>query len=382
MATNLRFRRNISKVFTIIIIWIIIGIFIAFFEHTVLETMSSIADMENNPDINLWVSIKTYILGAALGGLTVGIIEFFYLRDATRNFSFGKLLLIKSSIYLIVILLLNVIASLFYNSSNLGLSPFHPVVVDNSIKFLLNYGLVRNVITWTSITAATLIFLMINDKFGPGQMLKIILGRYNKPQEEDRIFMFLDMKSSTTIAEKLGHLNYFNLLKDFFADITNDIEDRKGEIYQYVGDEIVVSWTMQNGITNANCLQCFYDIQKTIEKLSPKYLDKYGLVPGFKAGYHYGNVTTGEIGVIKKEIVFSGDVINTTARIQDQCNQYGVRILLSKRLYDMLPKLNTLSFEEIGDFQLRGKETYVQLFTVTQVDLTKVNIKSEEAMAQ
>ena len=369
MFNNLRLRRNLIKVLTVIVIWIIIGIFIALFEHTIYEFAAVSVGVEKIPNYNLFASIQTYILGALLGGISVGFIEFFYLRDATRNLSFGKLLLIKSSIYLMVIMILNILASIFYNSVNLGLSPIHPAVLNGAMDFLTSYfGFARNVITWTIITAVTLIFLMINDKFGPGQMTKIILGRYSKPKEEDRIFMFLDIKSSTSIAEKLGHLNYFNLLKDFFSDITNSIQDRKGEIYQYVGDEVVISWSMQNGITNANCIQCFFDIQKAIEKLSVKYIETYGLIPDFKAGLHYGNVTTGEIGVLKKEIVFSGDVINTTSRIQDQCNQYGVRILLSKRLYTLLPKLNTLSFREIGDFQLRGKEIEVNLLTVDEVD--------------
>jgi adenylate cyclase len=54
--------------------------------------------------------------------------------------------------------------------------------------------------------------------------------------------MFVDLLSSTTIAEALGNEKYHNLLHDFYADITNPIIYNKGEIYQYVGDEVIVSW--------------------------------------------------------------------------------------------------------------------------------------------
>ena len=46
------------------------------------------------------------------------------------------------------------------------------------------------------------------------------------------------------------------------------------------------------------------------------YNQKFGVNPDFKAGIHLGEVTTGEIGALKKEIIFTGDVLNTTARIQ------------------------------------------------------------------
>ena len=65
---------------------------------------------------------------------------------------------------------------------------------------------------WGIVTLLTLFFLQMNDKFGPGILKKFLLGQYNRPQKEARIFMFLDMKASTTIAEKIGNEKYFNLL--------------------------------------------------------------------------------------------------------------------------------------------------------------------------
>ncbi|MGR3301112.1 MAG: hypothetical protein ACUZ8I_01275 [Candidatus Scalindua sp.] len=52
--------------------------------------------------------------------------------------------------------------------------------------------------------------------------------------------MFLDLKSSTTIAEEIGHRRYFEFISDFIADVTTPILNNHGEIYQYVGDEIVI----------------------------------------------------------------------------------------------------------------------------------------------
>ena len=181
--------------------------------------------------------------------------------------------------------------------------------------------------------------------------------------EVERIFMFLDITSSTAIAENLGHVKYFELLNDFFKDLAKPIEAHKGEIYQYVGDEVVVSWALEEGIAEANCLHCFFDILDTIDDLSYKYLDKYDMVPTFKAGMHYGKVSTGTIGTIKKEIIYTGDVLNTTSRIEGLCNQHNVNLLLSKDLMNKIPNEDQFKFVEIGEISLRGKASFVTLFT-------------------
>ena len=48
---------------------------------------------------------------------------------------------------------------------------------------------------------AQAVLLLVNDKYGPGVFRDFLLGRYFQPKREERIFMFLDIKSSTTIAE-------------------------------------------------------------------------------------------------------------------------------------------------------------------------------------
>ncbi len=88
------------------------------------------------------------------------------------------------------------------------------------------------------------------------------------------------------------------------------------------------------------------------------------MVPGFKAGLHFGNVTTGEIGIVKKEIIFTGDVLNTTARIQSVCNTFGVDILVSDDLLAELTTNDEFILTEIGDCDLRGKNEKKKLSTL------------------
>lgn len=82
----------------------------------------------------------------------------------------------------------------------------------------------------------------MNKKFGPGVLIPLLLGKYRHPQEEERIFMFMDLESSTSHAENLGHIKYSALIRDSFLDISRALSKNRAEVYQYVGDEIVVSW--------------------------------------------------------------------------------------------------------------------------------------------
>lgn len=214
----------------------------------------------------------------------------------------------------------------------------------------------------------TLIVLLVNDKYGPGVFKDFLLGKYFHPRREERIFMFLDLRSSTSIAEKIGEEQYFNFLKDVFNFSTPSILKNHGEIYQYVGDEVVISWKTNQGIENANCIQCFFDIQLALREKALHFRNSYGIEPEFKAGLHYGHVMAGEIGVVKRDIAFSGDVLNTTARIQGKCNDLGVNLLISNFLFD---KLNLIAgpykTKKMATITLRGKESASELFSVEQI---------------
>jgi adenylate cyclase len=140
------------------------------------------------------------------------------------------------------------------------------------------------------------------------------------------------MKPSTTIAENIGHERYFDLLKTYYADMSNAILETSGEVYQYVGDEIVVTWKEKNGIHKNNCIQCFIKISKKNSKNKDYYIQHFGVFPEFKAGFHIGEVTAGEIGIIKKDIIYTDNIINTTARIQAECNNYDSKTLISESL--------------------------------------------------
>lgn len=202
----------------------------------------------------------------------------------------------------------------------------------------------------------------IDQMLGPGVLAKFLTGHYYRPREEERIFMFLDLVGSTALAEHIGHLASHRLLNEFIRDLSEPILVSRGEIHDYVGDEVIVTWKPELGLHQGRCIRCFIDICEAIDARSDTYQLKYGVIPQFRAALHIGPVVAGEMGVVKQAIKFLGDTVNTTARIETACKKLGEPLLVSVDLVDRLGHPDEFAFEDIGLVSLRGKTEPLRLF--------------------
>jgi len=254
--------------------------------------------------------------------------------------------------------------ALLINATELELPLNDPIVIQSMRQFVGSTAYWSIIIYIGIVAMLSLFVLQVSEYLGAGVISNFFSGKYHHPIEEERIFMFLDLRSSTTIAEQLGHVEYFKLLHQYYADTSDAIIQTSGEVYQYAGDEVIVSWNLENGRVNNNCIRCFFLLKDTFRRLADTYTKTFGLVPEFKAGFHFGKVTTGEIGVLKKEIFFTGDVLNTTARIQGSCNEYGTDILISHDLKEKLDMEDDYVLNGIGEKALKGRRGTVHLYSV------------------
>jgi adenylate cyclase len=212
-------------------------------------------------------------------------------------------------------------------------------------------------------TLLTILTLEVTDKYGPGGIWSLMRGKYNNPKIENRIFVFLDINNATTIAEKLGHTRYFRLLRDFFADITVPILANDGEIYQYVGDEVVLSWK-NTPLNKIKCLKFIRQAYFILKRKEQRYFKKFGVAPSFKTGIHAGEVTAGVIGLIKKDLVYSGDTLNTTARIRSKCHELDKDFVLSGDFMENFHTPHTFRINEIGEAEFKGREEKERLYSL------------------
>ena len=200
---------------------------------------------------------------------------------------------------------------------------------------------------------------------GEGNLSKLLLGRFYSPHEELRIFMFLDLQASTSLAERLGHITYSKLIQDCFNDL-GVVVSNKAEIYQYVGDEAVLTWPLEDGIQLQNCIKAFHNFKEQLQKNRSRYEEQYQCQPHFKAGMHAGIVTVTEVGKYKKEIAYHGDTINTAARIQGQCNAFESELLISEELKNQLDA-SAYTYKALGEVPLKGKKKGVRVYSVLRI---------------
>ncbi|MET1259600.1 adenylate/guanylate cyclase domain-containing protein [Flagellimonas sp. DF-77] len=297
-------------------------------------------------------------------GFLIGLLEVFVISRLFVKSSFLKKLILKTMIYFLIIVVSIVLISLLSTAHEYRLPPFSSEVLESVETFFRSFAFWSVVVYFTLGLVICLFYAEISDNLGQYAIANFFTGKYHRPIEEYRIFMFLDMKSSTTIAERLGHEKYFDLLNDYYRYLSNPIMDFGGEIYQYVGDEIVLTWRLNTKMDKASVVYCFFSMQETLAEKSTSFLKRYGLVPSFKAAIHLGKVTTGEIGKIKKDFVFSGDVLNTTARIQGLCNEHNARLLCSEEAVTQLELRKSFEVIDLGTASLRGKEDKIKIFDV------------------
>lgn len=298
------------------------------------------------------------ILQGILCGFLIGFVIFYmeyFIFDRIWKMSMIMIAITRSIIFTAVIIPSYIISDLII---------FGPRTIIHDIRTFLLPGFGTAIF----FILGAMLAINISRLLGQRALIRLLIGLYHKPVQEKRIFMFLDLSSSTAIAEELGDLRFHSFLNDFFFDATRPIVECKGEIYKYVGDEIIVTWSMKSGTASANCIECFFQIAERISDLRERYSGRYGLSPRFSAGIHCGNVVVGEMGDYKREVAFLGDVVNTTSRIQSECKTRARGCIISEDLKNELPPAacERYLFESLGSIALRGKKQEMRLFSVTR----------------
>jgi adenylate cyclase len=332
------------------LIWVVFGI--VFFENLI------------NPynDLGVHVSLLQFAFTFGIIGFIISGVLIFFLKPAFNHQPvwLGTIIKLLITLFLFLIITFFLLLAYFvlhYHRSfpHFIHSFFTKIVQTRTFNiFMTDMGLM---------TLLSIMLLEVMDKYGPGMFWSMLSGKYHRPKIEDRIFIFLDINNSTSIAEQLGHEKYFRLLRSFFNDITLSVLANEGEIYQYVGDEIVLSWlnTAENKIQSLKFIRNAFYLLKRKDKF---YEKRFGLVPGFKAGVHAGEVTSGLIGMIKRDLIYCGDTINTSARIRSMCNELNEAYVLSEDFMKDFNQPFGYEIDMIGEMELKGRQEPIKLYAM------------------
>jgi adenylate cyclase len=306
----------------------------------------------STPDNSIWGYVHGAVAGILISG-TVVLLElavFSRTRSSLgRRLPFLAYLALRALGYAAAILMGLAVSAWLFRAS----AASEPLIERSGVIFSLILSLGANLLYG------------VNGLLGQGVLLNFIAGRYRRPRIEERVLLFIDMESSTAIAERLGETGFLDFLNRFVADVTEPIAMQRGTIHKYVGDEIIVTWPLAAGARDGRCVRACFDALARLDAFAGGYRRDFGRRADFRAALHCGPVVIGELGVVKMEIALLGDTMNTTARIQQACRDTGHRILASAALVDRLATLPPgVAKRSIGPLRLRGKESEIELYAL------------------
>lgn len=293
-----------------------------------------------------------------------GMMAFILFYQAHRNtieIPLGLNFLLKAGLLVLMAFLMNFF--IYYLHALLFLHRDMMESLDNFSYYTFHTTwMIKKFPGWILTFSLLQVIVEVIKKYSPGIFFDVLRGKYRHPQVEKRIVMFIDLKDSTPIAEKLGHVDYFKFIRQFIEIVSTALMRYHGRIYQYVGDEIVVSWIF-NEKNAKHCLDVLIEMRKLIQQSGEDFRRQFDIVPEFRVGIHIGEVTVGEIGVLKKDLAMSGDTMNTTARIRSACSELNQKFIVSKDVIDSLD-LKDWQSESLGIIDLKGKKTGIELFAL------------------
>jgi len=315
----------------------------------------------NNFELSTRLGMIGFFMGCGISLITAGT-EFFIFEKylSSRSFLYTTAarlifyIISITTVYTTIVYLANI--TLIRSNKNMPIEEMIKIFYDKYYYYTVIISMIIILLMSFMIYFSTIV--------GKNLMTIFISGKYHTPVEEELIFMFVDMSSSTAIAEKLGNKQFHRLLNDFISHVSEPIILQKGTIYKYVGDEIIITWNTTEKNAVQNCINLNFEMLAAINTKQEYFKKKYGMVPEFKSAAHCGLAITGEMGLIKKEIAHLGDVVNTTARIESLCREVGKAFLISGTLYDRITNRAGHSIVKIGNMELKGKNERMDIYSV------------------
>src|SRR5688500_6827271 len=196
------------------IAWQFIALWVTIYDHLLIHSNLVATRNENYSFLSNWFLNSSGTFFATILG---GSFLVFYVNTKFADRSYGQAMLAVVLCIIVVMAITISIAGYFYVTMVRHIPSASSEFGSAFRAFLFDPINLKDTMFWSTVTVITQFVFQMNTKFGHGRLWKIVTGKYRLPREEEKVFMFVDLNSSTTIAEKLGAINYHGFLRDFFA---------------------------------------------------------------------------------------------------------------------------------------------------------------------
>jgi adenylate cyclase len=179
----------------------------------------------------------------------------------------------------------------------------------------------------------------------------------------DLSILFSDIEGFTTLSEKLEPDALAEALGRYLQAMTDAIEKERGVIDKYVGDAVMALWNAPTEVEDhaaAACRAALACIEATSALFAseawkglPKLHTRFGI--------HRANVMVGHFGAPTRfSYTAIGDGVNLAARLEGQCKQYGVTVLVSQAVVDSVG--DRFAFRKLDVVAVKGKKKGVEVY--------------------
>jgi adenylate cyclase len=196
--------------------------------------------------------------------------------------------------------------------------------------------------------------------------------------EKELTILFSDIRSFTTISEGLGPDELTTFINEYLTPMTDSIMNHEGTIDKYMGDAIMAFWNAPLDIKDHTyqCCSSALEQMKMLEELNVGWAQK-GLPPiKIGIGINTGLACVGNMGSTQRfDYTVLGDSINLAARLESSSKMYGVDIVVSQYVKDVIGSRGV--FMPIDLVIVKGKTepvaTYALLGLEEATDEAKAN---------
>jgi adenylate cyclase len=243
------------------------------------------------------------------------------------------------------------------------------------------------VITITSFHA---IFIRFVKEFFEKQKIKKQFGGYASPTVVEMLqknpalikqgikkevsICFSDLRGFTPLGESFGDdvQGLTRIMNGYMDAITQPVLDANGMIIKYIGD---ASMHIHNApIDDPNhprtAVQTGLNMLKAVSKFNEQIMLEGRPPVGMGAGINTGLGYIGEMGSTQRHSYdVLGDAVSTTARLESQCKNYGVLLIVGPETYQRTK--NDFLYLKLDDLAVKGKTVGLDIYTVLDLDKNK-----------
>ena len=186
-----------KKILPFGVIWAVLGVLFLTIDHLTLGDQANAQEtaVELTPSVVVFA-----ISGVFLFGLIFGLIKVNWLDKLFKRKSFSTKVFAKFVLYVLFFQVFILVGFPIAASLEMKISILETAVWQRYFEFFGSDTHLSATLQLGFSMLVSLLYAEINNYVGQHVLNNFFTGKYHRPVEEDRVFMFVDMKDSTTIA--------------------------------------------------------------------------------------------------------------------------------------------------------------------------------------